>query len=166
MAREKRLYPVYQAWLDANEEDRAFNGYVETELGWRVWIPVDPSKSNQSAYNAHLIRRGLNHPMQGNCAEIMRMATCLATERGIDVGASVHDAFFYTAPADSWEEVDAAMMQCMAEACEFVLGEGYVLKSERDAVHYPDHYQHADGKKIWSQIQEAMGEAEAECLFR
>ena len=39
----------------------------------------------------------------------MRLSVCLATERGIDVGATVHDALFYTAPADSWEEVDAAM---------------------------------------------------------
>jgi len=156
MKREKKLYPVYQAWLDANAEDREFDGYVETEFGWRVWLPLDNTKSQMASHNAHLVRKALNHPMQGNCAEIMRMATCLATERGIDVGASVHDAFFYTAPADCWQDVDEAMLGCMAEACEFVLGDGYVLKSARDVVHYPDHYQHEDGIAMWTRIQQAL----------
>ncbi len=156
MDRERKLYPVYQAWLDANAEDRSFDGFVETELGWRVGIPLDHSRSDRTSYNAHLIRRGLNHPMQGNCAEIMRMAACLATERGIDVGASVHDAFFYTAPADCWQDVDEAMVKCMNEACEFVLGDGYVLKSARDVVHHPHHYQHEDGVAMWNRITEAL----------
>ena len=60
----------------------------------------------------------------------------VATERGIDLGASVHDALFYTAPKDSWPDVDAAMKQCMDEACQVILGDEYVLKSDRDVVLY------------------------------
>ena len=158
--REKRLYPVYQSWLDANAEDRAFNGYVETEFGFRLQVPIDVSKSLRSAHNGHLIRRALNHPMQGNCAEIMRYASCLATERGIDLGCTIHDALMYTAPADCWQDVDALMLQCMNEACEAVLSEGFVLKSDRDVVHFPDHYQHEDAKKMWDQIQTALTDVE------
>jgi hypothetical protein len=66
----------------------------------------------------------------------MRFACCLATERGVDVGGSVHDALFYTAPENSWEDVDAAMKQCMDEACQVILGDEYVLKSDRDVVLY------------------------------
>jgi hypothetical protein len=158
--REAKLYPAYQRWLESNAEDLAFNGYVETEFGFRLWVPYDTSKSLRSEFNAHLTRRALNHPMQGNCAEIMRYASCLATERGVDLGCTIHDAVMYTAPDDSWEDVDALMVRCMNEACEAVLGDGYILKSARDAVHFPDHYQHEDGKKMWDQIQAALIEAE------
>jgi len=103
----------------------------------------------------------------------MRYAACLATERGVDVGASVHDAFFYTAPADSWEDVDMIMKSCMNEACEAVLGDGYALKSDRDVVLYDaggyrydadakihyGHYAHEDGIKSWNKIEAALREA-------
>lgn len=74
----------------------------------------------------------------------------------MDLGCTIHDAVMYTAPDDSWEDVDALMVRCMNEACEAVLGDGYILKSARDAVHFPDHYQHEDGKKMWDQIQAAL----------
>jgi hypothetical protein len=114
--------------------------------------------------------------MQGNCAEIMRFACCLATERGIDLGASVHDALFYTAQADSWQDVDAAMQQCMNEACQVILGDEYTLKSDRDVVlynaygyrydsernlHY-GHYQHEDGQRMWDKIEAALAQVETE----
>jgi hypothetical protein len=160
--REKRLYPVYQGWLEANDENRAFNGYVETEFGFRVQASLDPKRSSRSGYNGHILRRAMNHQAQGNCAEILRYTVCLATERGIDVGSTIHDALMYTAPADSWEDVDLAMVQCMNEACEKVLGDSYILKSDRDVVHYPDHYQHEDGIKMWTRIVRAVEQAEAE----
>jgi DNA polymerase-1 len=166
--REARLYPRYQEWLAINAENRAFDGYVETECGWKLWMPKRPT--------AHDIRTAMNLPMQGNCAEIMRLTCCLATERGIDVGASVHDALFYTAPKDSWEDVDASMKQCMGEACQIILGDEYVLKSDRDVVLYDaygyrydplqklhyGHYQHEDGQKMWNKIEDALAEVEKE----
>jgi DNA polymerase I len=152
--KEARLYPKYQDWLAINDENRAFNGFVETECGWKLWMPKRAT--------GHDLRSALNLPMQGNCAEIMRLSVCLATERGIDVGATVHDALFYTAPADSWEEVDAAMKACMDEACQVILGDEFVLKSDRDVVRYPEHYQHEDGKKMWDKIEAALAMVEAE----
>jgi DNA polymerase I len=166
--REAKLYPKYQEWLALNAENRAFDGFVETECGWRLWMPKRPT--------AHDIRTAMNLPMQGNCAEIMRFACCLATERGIDLGASVHDALFYTAPKDSWLDVDAAMKQCMDEACQVILGDEYALKSDRDVVLYDangyrydavrkmhyGHYQHEDGQKMWNKIEAALAEVENE----
>ena len=166
--REARLYPKYQEWLAINAESRAFDGFVETECGWRLWMPKRPS--------AHDIRTAMNLPMQGNCAEIMRLACCLATESGIDLGATIHDALFYTAPEGSWEDVDAAMQRCMDEACQVILGDEYVLKSDRDVVLYDaygyrydaerkvhyGHYQHEDGQKMWNKIEVALAQVESE----
>jgi DNA polymerase I-like protein with 3'-5' exonuclease and polymerase domains len=150
--KEAKLYPAYQRWLRENEEEMAFEHRVSTEFGWNLWMPKKPT--------GHDIRTAMNLPMQGNCAEIMRLTVCYATERGIDVGSTVHDAFFYTAPADSWEDVDAAMKQCMDEACEDVIGEGYVLKSDRHAVHFPERYRDEDGRAMWNKIEAALVQAE------
>ena len=54
------------------------------------------------------------------------------------------------------------MKACMDEASEAVLGDGYVLKSDRDVVHPPDRYIHEDGAKMWSRVQRAVEEAEKE----
>lgn len=166
--REARLYPMYHQWLAMNAENRAFDGFVETECGWKLWIPNSPS--------AHDIRTAINLPIQGNGAEIMRLGCCLATERGIDLGGSVHDAFFYTAPEDSWEEVDLAMKRCMDEACQTFLGDECVLRSDRDVVLYDaygyrydrirmlhyGHYQHEDGQKMWNKIEGALAQVGTE----
>jgi len=39
-----------------------------------------------------------NFPMQGNGAEMLRLACCFATEQGIRVCAPVHDALLIEAP--------------------------------------------------------------------
>jgi DNA polymerase-1 len=150
--KEARLYPVYQRWLRANAENLAFDGRVQTEFGWNLWVKKRPT--------GHDLRTAMNLPMQGNCAEILRLTTCYATERGIDVGATVHDAFFYTAPADCWQDVDASMKQCMDMACEDVIGEGYILKSDRHAVHYPERYHDEDGQAMWNKVEAALAQAE------
>ena len=159
--KENKRYPAYQAWLAENEEALAFDGYVETECGFRLQIPFDLRKSSRSGHNGHLRRQAMNLPMQGNCAEIMRYACCLATERGIDVGGTCHDSFLYTAREESLEETDTLMVRCINEACEAILGDGYILKSERDVVHFPDHYQHEDGKEMWDRIVVSLAEAES-----
>ena len=79
----------------------------------------------------------------------------------LSVYNSMHDAFFYSAPADSWLVVDAAMDECMDEASQAVLGDGYVLKSDREVVFYPEHYSHDDGGKMWAKIEVALTESEA-----
>lgn len=150
--KEAKLYPAYQRWLRINEEELAFEHRVQTEFGWNLWMPKKPT--------GHDHRTAMNLPMQGNCAEIMRLTICYATERGIDVGSTVHDAFFYTAPTDSWEDVDAAMLGCMNMACEDVIGEGYVLKSDRHVVHPPEHYLEEDGQGMWDKIETALAQAE------
>jgi DNA polymerase-1 len=150
MRRERKKYPDYQAWLRTNAEDVAFERRAQTVFGWTLNVPKKGAND----------RRTLNFPAQGNCAEIMRLAACFATERGICVGASVHDAFWYTAPEDCWEAVDASMKECMDKACEAVLGEGYVLKNEPTVIHYPDHFVHEDAAVMWNTLEAALLKAE------
>jgi DNA polymerase I len=156
--KEAKLYPAYQRWLRANEEELAFEHRVQTEFGWNLWMPKRPS--------GHDLRTAMNLPMQGNCAEIMRLTVCYATERGIDLGSTIHDAFIYTAPADSWQDVDAEMRKCMDMACEDVIGEGYILKSDRHVVQHPERYRDEDGQPMWNKIEAALAQAESQPVLQ
>ena len=60
--------------------------------------------------------------MQANGAEMLRLACCLATERGVDVCAPVHDALLVEGGADEIDDVVAATRAAMAEASRVVLG--------------------------------------------
>ena len=67
--------------------------------------------------------------MQGNGAEMLRLACCLATERGIEVCAPVHDAVLIAAPLYRLDEDVAAMREAMREASSVVL-DGFELVTD------------------------------------
>jgi hypothetical protein len=51
--------------------------------------------------------------MQGNGAEMLRLACCLAVERGVEVCAPVHDAVLIRAPVGRLEEEARRMQEAM-----------------------------------------------------
>jgi DNA polymerase I-like protein with 3'-5' exonuclease and polymerase domains len=59
--------------------------------------------------------------MQGNGAEMLRLACCLTTERGISICAPVHDAIVIEAPESELSEVVSQTQKAMVEASEVVL---------------------------------------------
>ena len=63
---------------------------LHTVFGWTVRVGPDA--------NPRSLR---NFPCQANGAEMMRLACCLATERGVSVVAPVHDAVMVEGPADA-----------------------------------------------------------------
>ena len=50
-------------------------------FGWRLIVGTDVN-----------IRTIQNFPMQAHGAEMLRLACCLATEKGVEVVAPIHDA--------------------------------------------------------------------------
>ena len=86
MAREllrlhRETYPVFWAWSEGAVNHALLRGWLQTVFGWRVH--VGPKANPRSL---------ANFPMQANGAEMLRLACCLATERGIAVCCPVHDA--------------------------------------------------------------------------
>ena len=59
--------------------------------------------------------------MQANGAEMLRLACCLATERGIEVCAPVHDAVLNCAPLERLDADAGGMQDAMREASRMVL---------------------------------------------
>jgi hypothetical protein len=89
--------------------------------------------------------------MQANGAEMLRIACCLASERGIEVCAPVHDAVLICAPLDRLEEDIARMRAAMAEASRAVLG-GFELRTEVKVFCYPDRYMDKRGRIMWDRV--------------
>ncbi|HJZ56349.1 MAG TPA: hypothetical protein VKE74_15395, partial [Gemmataceae bacterium] len=92
-----------------------------------------------------------NFPMQGNGAEMMRLAACLATERGIGVCCPVHDAFLIEAATGEIETETERMRDAMREASELVLP-GFPLKTDAKIVRHPNRYSDPRGERMWAAV--------------
>jgi hypothetical protein len=141
----KRLFPRLWAWLFSARDQAMLAGEVSTVFGWTMRI----GSSGKS-------RSILNYPMQANAAEMMRLACCLATERGIEICCPVHDALVVTAPLDRIDDDVARTQEAMAEASRIVLG-GFELASEIDEgafVKYPARFADKDAgaKAMWERL--------------
>ena len=114
----RETYAVFWRWSDAALATAMTTNKLHTSFGWHIHIGEDP--------NPRSLR---NFCMQGNGAEMMRLAACLATERGIEVVAPVHDALMICAPLDRLDHDIERMRQAMAEASRAVLG-GYEIRTD------------------------------------
>jgi DNA polymerase I-like protein with 3'-5' exonuclease and polymerase domains len=101
----QETYPVFWRWSDAAVDHANLKGSIATVFGWKVYA--------SPGFNPRFFR---NFPMQANGAEMLRLACCLATERGIEVCAPVHDAVLIAAPLHRLDEDVATMREAMREA--------------------------------------------------
>jgi hypothetical protein len=127
-------------WSDRIEAEAMLTGRLQSVFGWTVHVGPDA--------NPRSLR---NFPMQANGAEMMRLACCLATERGITVCCPVHDALLVEGSADDIADVVDATMRAMREASELVLP-GFPLWSEAKVVRYPDRYSDPRGEHMWGTV--------------
>jgi DNA polymerase I len=92
-----------------------------------------------------------NFPMQANGAEMLRLACCLGTERGIEVCAPVHDAVLICAPLERLEADVVRMQEAMREASRIVL-DGFELGTDPQMVRYPNRYMDERGTTMWNRV--------------
>ena len=126
---------------------RDTSGSIDTVFGWRVH--TSPNS------NPRFFR---NFPMQANGAEMLRLACCLATERGIEVCAPVHDAVLIAAPLSRLDEDVAAIREAMREASSIVLA-GFELGTDVKMVCHPNRYADVRGKEMWTRVMGLIGES-------
>ena len=89
--------------------------------------------------------------MQANGAEMLRIACCLATERGVEVCCPIHDAVLICAPLKRLDEDMARTRAAMVEASQAVLS-GFELETDAHVVRYPARYMDARGKTMWERV--------------
>lgn len=137
----RSTYPDFWRWSDAAVDHAMLHGWIHTVFGWRIHVGTD--------VNPRSLR---NFPAQANGAEMLRLACCLATERGVTVCAPVHDALLIEAPLDQLEQAIATAQASMAEASRVVLG-GFELRTDVKVIRYPDRYSDPRGERMWSTVQ-------------
>jgi hypothetical protein len=90
--------------------------------------------------------------MQANGAEMMRLACCELTERGIMVCCPVHDALLVEGDAADIDNVIDATRAAMERASELVLGAGRIVRTDVDVVQHPDRYADEAGVEMWDRV--------------
>ena len=135
-------------WSDAVVDHAKLAGALHTCFGWTL--------HGCCGANSRSLR---NFQMQAHGAEMLRLACCLATERGIEVCAPVHDALLIMAPIDKIEGAVTATREAMAEAARVVL-DGFEVRTEAKIVRYPERFTDARGTRMWNVVTQLIGETE------
>jgi DNA polymerase-1 len=136
----RETYRTFWRWSDAAVDQAMLLGVIYTVFGWPVHVG--------ERTNPRSLR---NYSMQGNGSECLRIASCLATERGIEVCCPVHDALLICSPLDRLDVDIATTRAAMAEASRLVLG-GFELGTDFKAVRHPHRYMDARGQKMWDRV--------------
>ena len=139
-----RAFPDFYEWADHIVHVGQLSGYLTTEFGWTFQIgDVKPNT----------IR---NYLVQANGAEMMRIASCLITERGIRLCCSLHDAVLVEGDEGEINDVVAQTQRCMAEASRAVL-DGIEIDTEVEhVVRWPDRLLPEDGRPMWNRVMESL----------
>jgi DNA polymerase I len=149
LRKHHETYRIFWRWSDAAVDHAMLMSSLDTVFGWRVQVP--PISNDRSLRN---------FPMQANGAEMLRLACCLATERGIEVCAPVHDAVLICAPLDRLDADVARMQGAMREASRIVLN-GFELRTDADVVRYPHRYMDERGSVMWQRVMALLDQAGA-----
>jgi DNA polymerase-1 len=140
------VFRPFWRWSDAAVDQAMLHGSIHTVFGWHIHVGENP--------NPRSLR---NFPVQANGAEMLRIACCLATERGVEVCAPVHDAVLICAPLERLEADIASTQAAMAEASRAVLV-GFELRTDVSTTRYPDHYMDPRGAVMWDRVTKLLKE--------
>ena len=144
LRRLAQTFPTFTAWAEHVVDVGQLAGYLSTVFGWTL--------RTENAPRSTTLR---NFPMQANGAEMLRLACCLATERGVQVCAPVHDALLVEGDAGSIEDTVATTRAAMAEASRIVL-DGLEVGTDVEIIRWPDRYADARGRVMWERISELL----------
>ncbi len=145
MMLHRQTFKRYWDWSQLVRDTAMLTGRLETVFGW----PVHAGKKANP-------RSLMNFPMQGNGAEMLRLACSRAVEQGIAVCVPVHDAVLVQAPMGEIETAVARMQGIMVWASTTVLN-GFELRSDAKIIRYPDRYRDKRGSRMWGLVCELCG---------
>jgi hypothetical protein len=142
----RHTYPTFWRWAEAAVMYAQLHNALYTVFGWTLDVREDQNPRSLQ-----------NYPMQGNGAEMLRLASILTTEAGIAVCAPVHDAILIEAPADELEQAIVTTQTAMTQASRTVLG-GFTLRSSVHRVRYPDRFSDSRGSAMWRTVLAVLAE--------
>jgi hypothetical protein len=90
---------------------------------------------------------------------MLRLATCMASDQGLEIVAMVHDAIMIHCPIESMDADRDTLVDCMTEASATLM-DGFELRVDSDPVIYPDHYCDKRGESMWTRVMESLDQVE------
>jgi len=142
-------FPTYWKWAERQVEQGDLRRQMRSPFGWPLHI-YDGVRPNTMR----------NFPCQSAAAEMMRLAACLMTERGLAVCCPVHDAFLLTSQIVDLETTVHAAQSAMAEASRIVLN-GYEVRTDVEITLWPDRCTDGRGSVLWEKIRTQLEKREA-----
>ena len=130
----------YWEWLEEVVNTACLEGRLRAALGWQMNL------TRSTKYKTIT-----NWLMQANGSEMLRLAVCLATDRGVRIVAMVHDALLIEAPYDQIEFMAQQASEAMVQASEIVL-HGFSVRTDCRIIRYPDRFLAAKDQSMWNQI--------------
>ena len=110
-------YPGTQDYADNTLQTCRINGYVQTALGRRRYLPSITARNFHMRHAAE--RAAINMPIQGTAADIIKIAMIRIMERMTDLGMrskmilQVHDELIFETPRDELDELSEIVMELM-----------------------------------------------------
>jgi DNA polymerase-1 len=149
LVKHKLIFPTFWAWSGRVVHEATLFGYIDLAFGWRVHHGTDVKGEDTSPPTL------MNAPMQGNGAEMLRLAAIFGHRAGITINAPLHDAFMIEAPTADIHDAVATMRAAMGRASSAVL-DGVEVAVDTKITRWPRRY--VDGRKAAKDMwQNAMG---------
>ena len=115
-------YPTVRAFMDSTLEKAREQGYVETLLGHRVYLPEINAKNGM--HRAYAERTAINAPLQGSAADIIKVAMIRLHKQlkeafpDARMTLQVHDELVVECPKEQADRVSSLVQQVMEGALE------------------------------------------------
>ena len=115
-------YPGVREYMDRTREQAREQGYVETVLGRRLYLPEINARNAQRRQYAE--RTAINAPMQGTAADLIKLAMIRIDAwlgqqpeqpQPIQMIMQVHDELVFEVPTDQLDSAKATINQLMTE---------------------------------------------------
>jgi DNA polymerase I len=145
----KLTYHRFWKWSNTVVASAMLGKPMHTVFGWLRRLGMDT-----------VDRSLMNHPMQANGAEMLRIACMATTEAGIRVACPVHDALLIEAPLSELEEAASSARSLMARASTVVSG-GLPIRTDVSFVRHPDRYSDPRGVEMWTRVLSLLDTVEA-----
>ncbi len=115
-------YPGVKAYMERTKREARENGYVQTLLGRRRYIPEILSSNQQVRAAAE--RMAINHPVQGTAADIIKIAMIRVQQRMDEkrlrsrMLLQVHDELIFEVPQNEMETMCSLLLELMPKAMD------------------------------------------------
>jgi len=142
----KDTFSQYWRWSERVQNEGFGTGKLQTRFGWQRNVAATDSPAS--------VR---NFPVQGNGAEMLRLALMRLEKDDIHVIAPIHDAVLIETEAHDIHTAVASTQAAMRWASEQILP-GFPLQSDVKIVSWPDRYMDVErGTPFWNHVMSLIG---------